>query len=179
MARCEDCGLPGAQSATGEADRDRTLCRPCLGLVEREPSIHVAPLSRADLELVLAWRSNPEIYGHFRDQDGPLDWEEHVEWFESRGEDRHDFVVHYGGRRVGVVGIGEDEEVVVYLGDVSARGRGVATAAVTWLCERFAGRGPLTAEVHAENDPSRRLFQRCGFREAGADPPWVRYVYSP
>lgn len=176
MATCEDCGLPGAERRAGDADGPR--CDPCAELVHGEPPARVSPLREGDLELLLAWRSNPEIYRHFRRQDGPLDWEEHVDWFDSRGADRHDFVVRFHGRRVGVVSLDEERHVGVYLGDVSARGRGVATAALEWLCERFEDRAPLYAEVHEENDASRRLFERCGFERHDRDGEWLRYVYE-
>jgi RimJ/RimL family protein N-acetyltransferase len=134
-------------------------------------------MSADDLNLVFAWRCNPEIYRHFRGQDEPLSWDDHVAWFESRHPERFDFVVSFEGRRVGVVSLNTDNEVSVYLGDVSARGRGVASAAVEWLCERFADRAPIGAEVHRDNDPSKRLFERCEFKRAATDGEWLRYAY--
>jgi RimJ/RimL family protein N-acetyltransferase len=141
-------------------------------------TIRVSPLDDDDLELVLAWRSNPDIYRYFRDQDSPLVWSEHVRWYESRPTDRHDFVVHYDGRRVGVVTIDTNDAVGIYLGDFSARGHGVATAALGWLCDRFHDREPLLAEIHRENESSLRLFERCGFRQRGRDEEWFKYAYE-
>jgi RimJ/RimL family protein N-acetyltransferase len=144
---------------------------------DRSPAVEFAPMRRDDLELVLAWRSNPEIYRHFDEQDAPLAWEDHRRWFETRDEDRHDFVVSFGGRRVGVVSLGADSSVSVYLGDTSARGNGVATSAIKWLCERFADRTPLIAAVHSENTASKRLFERCGFERSDGQEEWIEYVY--
>lgn len=177
MTKCDNCTLlVKNQSAVGES---RTLCDPCTTLAARIPPISLSRMTKADLELVLAWRSNEEIYRHFRRQDSPLDWENHVSWYESRAADRHDFIIEYGSRRVGVVSISATEEVSIYLGDFSAHGQGVATAALGWLCDRFENRAPLVAEVHKANEPSKQLFEGCGFQQQGRDEDWVRYVYEP
>jgi len=172
MNVCAECGLP----MNREHEDER--CEACAALASRDSSVTVAPLARTDLELVLAWRSNPEVYRHFRGQDGPLVWEDHVKWFESRDERRQDFVVRYDRRRVGVVSLDADDAVSVYLGDVSARGQGVATNAVRWLCGRLADRTPLHADVHPDNDASKRLFERCGFEREEQTDGWIRYVYE-
>ena len=177
MSTCDSCGQP-TEKTDGERDT-RTLCEPCEMLTERPSPIRTSPMGEADLELVLAWRSNPEIYRHFRGQNGPLDWDDHVSWYRSRDPRRHDFVIHYEGRRVGVISITEREEISVYLGDFSARGRGVATAALNWICDRFEHRSPLVAIIHADNDSSRRLFERCGFEQRDRDGEWMEYVYAP
>lgn len=108
-----------------------------------------------------------------------MEWEEHVSWFESRDEDRYDFVISFDGRRVGVVNVDTADEVGIYLGDFSAHGQGVATATLEWLCHRFADRAPLFAEVHDENESSKRLFERCGFHQYECDGAWIQYVYDP
>jgi RimJ/RimL family protein N-acetyltransferase len=138
----------------------------------------MSPIKPEDLELVLAWRSNPKIYYHFRRQDTPLEWESHLLWYESRSDTRRDFIIHYEGRRVGVVSITECEKVSIYLGDFAARGQGVATDALRWLRERFKNRSPLIAEIHEENVSSKRLFKRCGFQHYGRDGEWVVYSYE-
>lgn len=177
MSVCDDCGLPiSVRSNEGEMEE---RCNPCTRLVEDHPSVRVSPLDPGDLELVLAWRSNPEVYAHFRQQDGPLDWDEHVSWYESRDSDRYDFVINFDGRRVGVVNVDPTDEVGIFLGDFSARGNGVATTALGWLCDRFESRVPLFADIHEENEPSRELFERCGFQQQGCDGTWLRYVYDP
>ncbi|WP_439028732.1 GNAT family N-acetyltransferase [Haloarchaeobius sp. DT45] len=166
---CDDCGLPAT-----EAPR----CGPCLQLFdESNGAVSVRPLSRDDLELVYAWRSNPLVYEHFREQDSPLDWDSHVSWFNSRDASRFDFVIHYDGRRVGVVSLDSADKSGIYLGDISSRGDGVATRALNWLCSRFAGERPLYATIEESNDASRRLFERCGFVCDGVEDGWEHYEY--
>jgi RimJ/RimL family protein N-acetyltransferase len=175
---CDLCDRPGRASSVELPDGSVTVCSPCARLAgDGDDPIWVRPLDVDDLELVLAWRSNPVVYEHFRRQEGPLEWDPHVSWFESRPEDRFDYVIRYGDRRVGSVNLTETDEVGIYLGDPSARGHGVATRALGWLCERFADREPLRAEIHRENDPSRALFERCGFERVGSDGEWQRYRY--
>ena len=176
MVNCKICGLPFAQS---KHQGEEHLCQACNYLTDKSLSVNVSPLSSNDLELVLAWRSHPQIYKHFRRQSGPLDWDDHVSWFNSRDPDRYDFIINYDGRRVGVVNINESDEVGIFVGDFSAHGHGVATAALEWLCRRFADRTPLFAEVHENNGASKQLFDRCGFHQNQADKFWLQYKYSP
>lgn len=175
MTECNACELSIKIPYNSNSEKRQKLCKPCTKLVETEQPVFVSPLEYSDLELVLAWRSNPKIYRHFRQQDGPLSWEKHVTWFESRDSNRYDFVVHYDGRRVGVISLSSDNEVSIYLGDYSAHGQGIATTALNWLCERFQGRSPLTAEIYEENEASKRLFRRCGFQQKGVNGEWLQY----
>ena len=178
MTICNSCGLP--HDLPTDADtKVKTHCRACAVRMESHPSTRIEPLEQADLELVLAWRSHPQIYAHFRQQNSPLDWEEHSSWFKSRDEDRYDFMISFDGRRVGVVNIDASNEVGIFLGDFSAHGQGVATAALEWLCHRFADRAPLFAEIHDENEASKRLFKQCGFYRCGRDGEWIQYTYGP
>jgi RimJ/RimL family protein N-acetyltransferase len=172
MNVCVECELPI------DRELEDIRCVACAALEGRDSSVSVAPLEWGDLELVLAWRSNPEVYRYFRDQDGPLVWQDHVEWFESRDERQQDFVIRYGGRRVGLVSLDDDDTVGVYLGDVFARGEGVAKNAVRWLCDRFVDRAPLRANVRRDNNASKQLFERCGFEREEAINGWIRYVYE-
>jgi RimJ/RimL family protein N-acetyltransferase len=173
MISCNHCGQPIETTSD-----THSLCEPCTTLSKRENPIRITPMETDDLELVLAWRSNPKIYRHFRRQESPLNWEDHLSWYNSRDADRHDFIIHYEDRRVGVVSITTSEKISIYLGDFSAHGQGVATAALNWLCERFEHRSPLIAEIHEENDSSKRLFKRCGFQPLKRHGEWIKYSYE-
>lgn len=180
MGSCDNCEQPfERERAVDDADEERLVCDPCKLLKGRDRRIHVSALRSEDLELILAWRSNPEVYQYFRRQSGPLDWDEHVAWYDSRDSKRYDFVVHFDGRRVGSVNITAEDEVGIYVGDFSARGRGVATNVLRWACDRFEDRAPLKAEVHVDNDASKRLFEGCGFQKSSTDGEWLQYVYTP
>jgi len=177
MSICENCQQPGEIEKFETGDETWQLCGPCRVFLDRH-SVQLSPLSRGDLELVLAWRSNPKIYRYFRRQDGPLNWKEHIAWFDSRDAKRHDFIIHFGGRRTGVVSLSETDDVGIFLGDFSARGRGIATATLNWLCNRFDHRTPMNAEVHHENQRSQKLFERCGFTQKYRENGWLQYIYD-
>ncbi len=175
MTTCKYCGLPIERQ---DPQHDSNTCRPCRTLVDNNPRIRISSLSRQDLELVLAWRSHPSIYQYFRNQTGPLSWEEHIAWFESREPTQYDFIIHYCERRVGVIGLNTDNEITIYIGDFSARNEGIATAVINWLIERFDTRTPLIAEVHDDNIASKQLFRRCDFNKRGQSDGWITYVYK-
>lgn len=178
MSECEDCTLAVLADGDGGGGSHSERCRPCLELRSGDASTYVRPLSESDLELVLAWRSIPDVYRYSRSQDGPLDWKDHVDWFEKRPPTREDFVIHHAGRRVGVVALDTEDAISIYLGDTSARGEGVASKVIRWACNRFEHRTPIDAEVHEQNDASRRLFERCGFEEVERDGEWFMYRYK-
>jgi RimJ/RimL family protein N-acetyltransferase len=125
-----------------------------------------------DLELMMAWRSNPRIYEHFREQEGPLEWAEHIQWFATRPPERRDFVIEYQGRRVGVVAIAADGDVGTYIGEESLWGEGIATEALKIACDRMEDRN-LQAQIHTDNERSRRLFEKCGFEQVTTKGVWV------
>lgn len=49
--------------------------------------VEYRPATVDDLELMLAWRSQPQLYENFYEQDEPIEWEGHSKWWDSR-EDR-------------------------------------------------------------------------------------------
>jgi len=137
-------------------------------------NVELRPARLGDLELMLAWRSDPEIYEHFREQEEPLEWKSHVNWFVNRSTNRHDMIIEYRGRRVGVVNLDEDDYVGVYVGEKDLWGKGIGTEAVEILCESF-GRDRFYAEIHSENTGSQRLFENCGFEEVSESDSWLKY----
>lgn len=173
MNRCANCRLPIQSQSSSESNDIH--CKPCLDVISNPVRIRLKPVERRDLELLFAWRSDPKIYRHSRSQEGPLDWNAHVNWFESRCDGRYDFLIHHAGRRVGVVSISEEDYVSIYLGDHSSHGRGIANRALEWLCRRFVNRKPLFAEIHLDNDSSQRLFERCDFERIDHDGDWLVY----
>lgn len=130
-----------------------------------------------DLELILAWRSNPNIYENFREQDGPLDWEEHVTWYATRPPKRKDLMIEYNGRRVGVVSIAADGDTGVYIGEVTSWGKGIAEEALRQACQVTSDR-KLTAQIHEDNGRSQRLFEKCGFEKAERQGEWLLFRYE-
>jgi RimJ/RimL family protein N-acetyltransferase len=130
-----------------------------------------------DLELMLAWRSNPRIYRNFRDQDEPLKWEEHIQWFCTRSPKRRDYIIEYQGRRIGVVAIARSGDVGIYIGEETLWGEGLATDALKLACERISDRS-LHAQIHTENEASQHLFEKCGFEHERDEGEYMIYAYQ-
>jgi RimJ/RimL family protein N-acetyltransferase len=134
------------------------------------------PATRKDLELLLAWRSQPKIYENFYLQEGALEWDEHVDWWNSR-EHRRDWIIVARAdelwRDVGSVNVSkldtDDPEVGVFVGEISAWGNGIATEAVefalNWLRKRDFEKA--SARILEENEGSKAVFEKAGFRRTG------------
>lgn len=140
------------------------------------PTVTLRPLSPSDLDLVLAWRSNPKIYEHFEEQDSPIDWETHLTWYASRPPNQIDLMICYQGRRVGIVNVDSDGDVSIYVGEVALWDNGIAKAALQQLIERVDRK--LTARVHESNERSRALFESVGFELVCRDGEWHDYSYQ-
>jgi len=120
-----------------------------------------------DLELILAWRSNPLIYKWFYQQKGPLKWEDHFfHWSEKKP--RKDWIIKYNGRKVGSVFVVFMEgiaDVGIYVGEVTLWGKGIGNAAlaqaVLWL--RGQKYREARARINKENTVSKIVFEKAGF----------------
>jgi RimJ/RimL family protein N-acetyltransferase len=125
--------------------------------------ITLSQVSLSDLNLLYSWRTNPLVYKNLIQQDGPLEWSEHIEWFRSRPDRRYDFLIEYDGRSVGATSINEDGFITIYIADPSARGKGIGRAALELLCSKFEDR-QLKTMIHDDNEAAQRLFTSCGFQ---------------
>lgn len=137
--------------------------------------VEYRPAKEGDLELMMAWRSHPKLYQNLYDQDGPLKWEDHLDWWQSR-ENRRDWIITVKTdkrwRDVGIIALsGLDSEypsVGVWIGEITLWGEGTATEAVhfliSWLEERdYLG---ATAEIYSWNTSSQQVFEKIGFEQA-------------
>lgn len=158
-----------------------SVCSDCSELVlDSIPpgKVTVQPLGEKDLELVLAWRNNPRIFDQFREQDEPLEWNEHKEWFDSRPSDRYDYVIRYEDRRVGIVSIATDGDVSIYIGEIPLWGEGIASQILEWVCRKFGDRKSLRAQIREDNQRSQSLFESCGFDQIAQEDGWNLFEYS-
>lgn len=129
-----------------------------------------------DLELLMAWRSNPLVFRHFFRQSEPLKWEEHLRWWQSR-RCRKDWIIALedDGRErfVGSVNAArldsDSPEVGVFVGEVTLWGRGVGRKAVALAVEylREWGYKKAWALIAEGNVASFKLFEAVGFRRIG------------
>ena len=135
-------------------------------------NVEYRPVTEGDLELLMAWRSHPKVYKNLYGQDGPLNWEDHLSWWEQRSNRRDYIITINDGKRwrdVGVValsGLNTDRPAVgVWVGEVTLWGKGIATEAVEFAVDwlRDQGYSVATAEISEENTSSQRVFEKAGF----------------
>jgi|SRR3990167_9687509 len=147
--------------------------------------IKIVVATKKDLELILAWRSHPDIYRYFRVQKGPLTWLEHISFWERR-KNRIDFMVIYKEkqwRKVGTINISQLDEaspaIGILVGELTLQKKGVGSKALQlglrWMQKK--GFTQATAEIHKDNIASQRLFEKLGFCKTNVfEKVWGIYV---
>ncbi len=124
-----------------------------------------------DYELIMAWRSDPEIYRGFYTQEKPLTWEEHITWLGSR-RNWWELIIWYNHRRIGVVSAGQldhwNPEIGYFIGEKSLWGKGLGKEAVSLILGRLRGIGKeyCHTTVLKDNERSIRLLKSLGFKES-------------
>ena len=142
--------------------------------------VNLVPLDRRHLVRTLTWANDPGLM-RVMDRVRVVSEAEHLAWFEAlaRRDDRVYFAVETidEARHVGNVWLSAIDrrhrkaELRVVIGDASARGRGIGTAAIDWMCRHAFDELSLHrvyAYVLAINPAARRAFERAGFALEGA-----------
>jgi RimJ/RimL family protein N-acetyltransferase len=139
--------------------------------------VSIRPIVADDNELLLRWRSDPRNARWFFSGVVPTPYSQ-AEWFEQycSRQDEILYVIEREGvgpiGTVGLSGIGSHHAEVgrVLIGDPRFRGRGYAYAALVALEEIAVEHHlieRLSLEVLEDNEPARRLYERCGFTQVG------------
>ena len=134
--------------------------------------ISLKPLTKDDLELVLAWRSIPKVYRYQSTQTAPFDWDDHLLWFLSR-ENREDNLIIHEGRKVGIVNAinlhTDLPELGIYIGELTLHHKGIATKALKKYISQLRNRGykQFCITVNKQNTNSIKLWEKLGFRLIG------------
>lgn len=148
--------------------------------------VSITTALKSDIELILAWRSNPAIYKYFRQQRKPLTWEEHIAFWKSR-KNRKDFMIvvkdKVTSRKIGTLNISRLEtdvpEIGILIGEINAQGKGIGSAAVQlglkWL--KNHGYKKAQANINKANVASTKLFTSMDFVKNPMDTGkiWVNY----
>ena len=135
--------------------------------------VSLCEATQSDWELMLAWRSNPDLYQGFYTQDKPLTWDEHIKWIESRNKDWRTFIILYEGRRVGIVTVANLDhwapEVGFYVGEKNLWGKGIGKEAVGLGLEYIKSydRDYARTTILNNNYRSIRLIKSLGFEYLG------------
>ncbi len=136
-------------------------------------NIRLRLLQKEEYPLTMAWRSNPDIYKGFYQQERTLTWEEHLEWHNSRNSDWRNFIIMYDDRPVGIVTISQldhwEPEIGFYIGETSLWGKGVGKEAVRLGLEYIKEQGKVSCHttVLDNNERSMCLMKSLGFEVIG------------
>lgn len=135
-------------------------------------------VTKSDMSLIMAWRSQPQIYEGLYTQKKALTWDEHRQWWESRNNDWREFVIELRDsdmvlRPIGIVTVGQLDywecEVGVAICDTSLWGRGYAKIALIEVIEwiKDYGKKYIRTTILDNNFRSRKLFTTLGFVRVG------------
>ena len=152
--------------------------------------VELVEATTSDMELVLAWRNNPDIYKGFYKQskgEGPIPWERHLSWWFSRYNWKTFMIVASlevtepicpppggnGSRKVGFIQIGQLDcwkpQIGYAIGETTLWGKGVCKEAVRqaldWLREK--GYIRVWTSVLKDNIGSYRVLEGLNFRKVG------------
>lgn len=139
-------------------------------------AVRLRPATPEDALALWQWRNDPEVRrASFAQEPVPL--EEHRRWLaETLGRaDRRLFVALLDGEAVATarLDLTAEEAVVSLTVAPERRGLGLGPAVLDALAAEAFGRlglRKLVARVKGDNLPSRRAFERAGFRGVGTAP---------
>lgn len=128
--------------------------------------IRLRPVRDEDIDILFAWQTEGAARIYTRNP-APPTRAEHIEWFRKRNASSSGLfaIIRHGAIDCGVIrcdpaGDGAFEVTIMIAG--LHRGRGIAVPALLAAAAKMAP-APLLAEIHADNEPSRRAFLAAGF----------------
>jgi len=137
------------------------------------PHVALRPQTLDDAEMILRWRSDPEILSQLFSERPPT-LEEHRRWFAGLGDDRKEYIILAEGTHpIGTVGLSRIDlqsasaEYGILMGERDYWGRGYAAAASRELLRigfRELGLKRVYLCVFEDNRRAISLYTRLGFR---------------
>ncbi len=129
-------------------------------------------VERKDRELLFEWANDSEVRRQSF-QTGNILWEDHVRWFEERmrSEDCALLIWVEDGVDKGMLRLDarDGKAYVSYSVGKEWRGNGIASRMIdalpAYVKTAMPGIHTVVAEVKAENRFSRRIFEKCGYRQ--------------
>ena len=131
----------------------------------------------ADADLILSWRNDPDVFANFRVPE-PVGLEEHLSWFAKTlsNPERHVIIIAEESEALGMIRLDERDagnyEVAIIIAP-SHQGKGYGSKLLRFVCT--CEDGALIADIKKENAASRRLFEKCEFRQISREAEYVLY----
>jgi RimJ/RimL family protein N-acetyltransferase len=130
-----------------------------------------------DAETILAWRNDPRIFANFRITE-PVGRDEHMDWFAKSlaSELCTILILEADDGPMGMIRLDEHDGPVYEISiivDPGHQGRGYGSKLLSYVSENADG--TLFALVKMENAASRRIFEKCGFKQVGHERDSITY----
>lgn len=130
-----------------------------------------------DMMDILAWRNDPDAVA--MSKTGAVDEAQHRNWFPRAiaSRDRVILVAEQGGQKLGMVRFDQSGDVWLVSINIAPewRNKGYGSRALLEAIS-ILGSCSLRAEVRADNLTSIRIFEKCGFRQLGAEDGWLLFA---
>lgn len=136
--------------------------------------VTIRPFEEGDVANKVKWINDSEN-NTFLHYNIPLDYEETLKWYKNKDNaSRHDMVMEYDGKPVGLIGIinidKKKGEYYITLGDNDYRRKGISFEATRQIIDKAFkefGVEKIWLCVDAENMPARKLYEKVGFKLEG------------
>lgn len=144
------------------------------------------PATMLDADHLFTWRNDPVTCACFRST-AAVPREDHDRWMKFNvmcGYPEHIVLMAENPMgRIGVVRFDSDKrDVLTFEASITIaprfRGMGLAREILSDACGMMS-EYTIDAEIRADNRPSRRIFEQCGFSEVGSDHEFVQYRKGP
>ncbi len=141
-------------------------------------------IDESDAELIVHWRSVPEVYQYFKSPHR-ISLKEHLNWYHNiylENPNRFDWICieKESGNRIGVFGLYKEEKKaeVNYLLAPEGQHKGYAIEAIKSLIDyasKMWNSEQVIAEIHQDNKPSIALMDKLGFEIINQNGSFVIY----
>lgn len=120
-----------------------------------------------DATLLLTWRNDPRVFANFRVME-PVEPNEHIRWLAKSLASLacHILIAEKEDMPIGMIRLDErdgDEQEISIIVEPDHQGQGVGFQMLDFVCR--CENSALIAEIKRENTASRRIFEKCGFRQ--------------
>lgn len=142
-------------------------------------------VSFGDAKTIRCWRNDPNVL-QFQRNSVEIELEDHLKWFNSRLErvQQEPFEAFMlAGQVIGFLRMeinDNSEGFISIILSPSLRGQGIGFFLLSKFLEILESHKEprlFVAEIHKDNHPSIKIFERCGFvKEAQIDEDFSRYV---
>ena len=141
-------------------------------------------INEADVDVIVKWRSNPEVYKYFKSSH-KITREEHLAWYRSSylaNQNRFDWICieKASSKKIGVFGLVREDDLaeVNYLLDPEAQHKGYALEGIMALVRYSASKWNIKmvyAEIHKKNLPSIKAVKKLDFHIVENKGDFVKY----